>query len=40
MTEEYVLGEAIRRLALAADLYGSGPQHAERLAALSLGDEA
>ena len=40
MTEEYVLGEAIRRLALAADLYGSGPQCAERLAALSLGEEA
>lgn len=37
MTEEYVLGEYVRRLALAADLYGSGPDHAERLAALSLG---
>lgn len=37
MTEEYVLGEHVRRLALAADLYGSGPDHAERLADLSLG---
>lgn len=36
MTEEYVLGEYVRRLALAADLYGNGPAHAERLASLSL----
>ena len=37
MTEEYVLGEYVRRLALAADLYGSGTDHAERLTDLSLG---
>lgn len=36
MTEEYVLGEYVRRLALAADLYGNGPSHAEDLANLSL----
>lgn len=36
MTEEYVLGEYVRRLALAADLYGNGPADAERLASLSL----
>lgn len=36
MTEEYVLGEYVRRLALAADLYGNGPAHTERLATLSL----
>ncbi len=40
MTEEYVLGAYVRRLALAADLYGSGPAHADRLAHLSLGDIA
>ena len=40
MTEEYVLGEYVRRLALAADLYGSGPDHADRLAHLSLGVDA
>lgn len=38
MTEEYVLGEYVRRLAMAADLYGSGPDHAERLAEFSLGN--
>ncbi|WP_423457174.1 acyl-CoA dehydrogenase family protein [Ottowia sp. VDI28] len=38
MTEEYVLGAYVRRLALAADLYGSGTDHAERLTNLSLGD--
>ncbi len=36
MTEEYVLGEYVRRLALAADLYGSEPDHGERLASLTL----
>ena len=36
MTEEYVLGAYVRRLALAADLYGSVPDYSERLAALSL----
>lgn len=37
MTEEYVLGAYVRRLALAADLYGTGPDCSERLAELSLG---
>ena len=36
MTEEYALGEYVRRLALAADLYGNGPAHAEDLASLYL----
>lgn len=36
MTEEYALGEYVRRLALAADLYGSAPDHTERLAGLAL----
>ena len=36
MTEEYVLGEYVRRLALAADLYGSAASHLDRLAHLSL----
>lgn len=36
MTEEYVLGEYVRRLALAANLYGGEPEHAERLTAASL----
>ncbi|HQD13960.1 MAG TPA: acyl-CoA dehydrogenase family protein [Ottowia sp.] len=36
MTEEYVLGEYVRRLALAADLYGSAASHLDRLAQLSL----
>ncbi len=37
MTEECAVGEYVRRLALAAQLYGTPAQHAERLAALSLG---
>ena len=37
MTEEYVLGTHVRRLALAASLYGDAHLHLERLAALSLG---
>ena len=37
MTEEYAVGEYVRRLALAANLYGTPVHHAERLAALSLG---
>lgn len=36
MTEEYALGEYVRRLALAADLYGSADSHLEHLAGLSL----
>lgn len=36
MTEEYVLGEYVRRLALAADLYGNAHAHTERLVNLSL----
>ena len=36
MTEEYALGEYVRRLALAADLYGSSAGHLDRLAQLSL----
>lgn len=36
MTEEYALGEYVRRLALAADLYGNAHAHTERLANLSL----
>ncbi len=37
MTEGYAVGEYVRRLALAAQLYGTPAHHAERLAALSLG---
>jgi butyryl-CoA dehydrogenase len=40
MTEECRLGAHVRRLALAADLYGDRPEHAERLAALSLKEPA
>ncbi len=36
MTEEYALGEYVRRLALAADLYGSSASHLEDLAHLTL----
>ena len=36
MTEEYALGEYVRRLALAADLYGSSADHLDCLAHLSL----
>ena len=36
MTEEYALGEYVRRLALAADLYGNAADHQERLAQLAL----
>lgn len=36
MTEEYVLGEYVRRLALASSLYGSTPQHLKRLSSLTL----
>lgn len=36
LTEEYTLGAYVRRLALAASLYGAGYEHLERLADLSL----
>lgn len=38
MTEEYVIGNYVRRLALAASLYGDAHHHLERLAAESLGE--
>ena len=38
MTEEYAIGRYVRRLALAASLYGDAHHHLERLAAQSLGD--
>lgn len=38
MTEEYAIGSYVRRLALAASLYGDTHHHLERLAAQSLGD--
>jgi butyryl-CoA dehydrogenase len=38
MTEEYSIGRYVRRLALAASLYGDAHLHLERLAAQSLGD--
>jgi len=38
MTEEYVIGRYVRRLALAASLYGDSHYHLERLAEQSLGD--
>lgn len=38
MTEEYQLGEYLRRLALAASLYGSAALHQERLAAMAFND--
>lgn len=38
MTEEYVIGRYVRRLALAASLYGDTHYHLERLAALTLGE--
>lgn len=37
MTDEYVLGAYVRRLALAADLYGTSTDHSDRLADISLG---
>ncbi len=40
MTEEYVIGGYVRRLALAASLYGDSHHHLERLAATSLGSPA
>jgi alkylation response protein AidB-like acyl-CoA dehydrogenase len=40
MTEEYIIGRYVRRLALAASLYGDSQHHLERLAAQSLGDIA
>lgn len=38
MTEEYVLGAYVRRLALATSLYGDVHRHLARLATLSLGE--
>lgn len=38
MTEEYELGEYVRRLALATGSYGARPLHLESLAQLSLGE--
>ena len=38
MTEDYVISRYVRRLALAASLYGDSHHHLERLAAQSLGD--
>ena len=40
MTEEYAIGRYVRRLALAASLYGDAHHHLERLATQSLGDAA
>lgn len=40
MTEEYVLGAYVRRLALATSLYGDAHAHLARLAGLSLGENA
>ncbi|MET4577746.1 acyl-CoA dehydrogenase family protein [Ottowia thiooxydans] len=37
MTDEYALGAYVRRLALAADLYGTSTDHSDRLANISLG---
>jgi len=36
MTQEYILGQYVKRLALAGNLYGGVEQHLERLAAASL----
>lgn len=38
MTEEYTIGRYVRRLALAASLFGDTHHHLKRLADLSLGD--
>lgn len=38
MTEEYAIGRYVRRLALAASLYGDAHHHLERLATQYLGD--
>ncbi|MBC7437055.1 MAG: acyl-CoA dehydrogenase family protein [Bdellovibrionales bacterium] len=38
MTEEYTIGRYVRRLALAASLYGDSHHHLSRLAAISLGE--
>jgi alkylation response protein AidB-like acyl-CoA dehydrogenase len=38
ITEEYTIGRYVRRLALAASLYGDTHHHLERLAVQSLGD--
>ncbi|WP_028603432.1 acyl-CoA dehydrogenase family protein [Ottowia thiooxydans] len=40
MTDEYVLGAYVRRLALAADLYGTSADYTDLLADLSLGAPA
>lgn len=40
MTEEYIIGRYVRRLALAASLYGDAHHHLSRLAATSLGEPA
>ncbi len=40
MTEEYTIGRYVRRLALAASLYGDTHHHLSRLAATSLGEPA